>query len=282
MNIFRKFNEIKLSESEQEIVNLILKDPYAFTEMSVHDIAGKCYVSRATVYRLCDKLEVSGLSDLKVQIRSDLEDYKAEEGAFDFNYPVQEHDRSEWKIANILKEDYEKTLVSTLNLLHYDELKKAACRIEKCRLINIYTDAGNIFFAENFAFQMMEINRQVHVPEVSYMQRLAAATSDKNTFSIVISFGGRAFQIETLCKILKDRNSPVLLISSSEAKTLFPYADFRLLLSPHEDHYQKISSFSTRISLLYLLDMLYTCVFNLDYEKNKEAKTAYYHQMNKF
>ena len=27
MNIFRKFNEIKLSESEQEIVNLILKDP---------------------------------------------------------------------------------------------------------------------------------------------------------------------------------------------------------------------------------------------------------------
>ncbi len=282
MNIFRKFNEIKLSESEQEIVNLILKDPYAFTEMSVHDIAGKCYVSRATVYRLCDKLEVSGLSDLKVQIRSDLEDYKAEEGAFDFNYPVQEHDRSEWKIANILKEDYEKTLVSTLNLLHYDELKKAACRIEKCRLINIYTDAGNIFFAENFAFQMMEINRQVHVPEVSYMQRLAAATSDKNTFSIVISFGGRALQIETLCKILKDRNSPVLLISSSEAKTLFPYADFRLLLSPHEDHYQKISSFSTRISLLYLLDMLYTCVFNLDYEKNKEAKTAYYHQMNKF
>lgn len=281
MNIFRKFNEIKLSESEQEIVNLILKDPYAFTEMSVHDIAGKCYVSRATVYRLCDKLEVSGLSDLKVQIRSDLEDYKAEEGAFDFNYPVQEH-VSEWKIANILKEDYEKTLVSTLNLLHYDELKKAACRIEKCRLINIYTDAGNIFFAENFAFQMMEINRQVHVPEVSYMQRLAAATSDKNTFSIVISFGGRALQIETLCKILKDRNSPVLLISSSEAKTLFPYADFRLLLSPHEDHYQKISSFSTRISLLYLLDMLYTCVFNLDYEKNKEAKTAYYHQMNKF
>lgn len=281
MNIFRKFNEIKLSESEQEIVNLILKDPYAFTEMSLHDIAGKCYVSRATVYRLCDKLEVSGLSDLKVQIRSDLEDYKAEEGAFDFNYPVQEHD-SEWKIANILKEDYEKTLVSTLNLLHYDELKKAAYRIEKCRLINIYTDAGNIFFAENFAFQMMEINRQVHVPEVSYMQRLAAATSDKNTFSIVISFGGRALQIETLCKILKDRNSPVLLISSSEAKTLFPYADFRLLLSPHEDHYQKISSFSTRISLLYLLDMLYTCVFNLDYAKNKEAKTAYYHQMNKF
>ena len=281
MNIFNKFTELDMSESEQEIIDLIMKDPYAFSEMSVDEIAAKCYVSRATVYRLCKKLGLSGLSDLKVQIKTDLEHYEAENSGFDFNYPVESHD-SEWKIANILKEDYEKTLLSTLNLLNHDELKKAAYRIDQCRMVNIYTDAGNIYFAKNFAFQMMEINRQVNVPEVSYMQRLAAATSDKDVFSIVISFGGRALQIETLCKILRDRNSPVLLICSAEAKALYPYGDYRLLLSPHEDHYRKISSFSTRISLLYLLDMLYTCIFNLDYEKNKEAKTAYYHEMNRF
>lgn len=281
MNIFQKIKEVKLSESEKEIVNLIFKDPYAFVEMSVKDIASICYVSKATIYRLCDKLELNGLSDLKLKIRTGFEDYEKERGEFDYNFPVSCND-SEWKIANVLKSDYEKTLISTLNLLDFDQLKKAAKRASQAKMINIYTDAGNIYFAQNFAFQMMEIGRQVNVPQVSYMQRLASATSDKNTFSIVISFGGRALQIETLCKILKDRNSPLLLMCSTEAKHLYPYADYRLLISPHEDHYQKISSFSTRISILYLLDMLYTCIFRLDYNQNKRDKIAYYHKMNEF
>ncbi|MBQ9153488.1 MAG: MurR/RpiR family transcriptional regulator, partial [Solobacterium sp.] len=66
MNIFSKFTELTMSECEQEIINLIMKDPFAFAEMSVNDIAAKCYVSRATVYRFCEKLGLNGLSDLKV------------------------------------------------------------------------------------------------------------------------------------------------------------------------------------------------------------------------
>ena len=50
-------------------------------------------------------------------------------------------------------------------------------------------------------------------------------------------------------------------------------------MSHHEDHYHKISSYSTRLSLLYILDVLYTCYFELDYEENLSKKLHYYHHM---
>ena len=52
-------------------------------------------------------------------------------------------------------------------------------------------------------------------------------------------------------------------------------------MNPYENHYRKISSFSTRLTLLYILDCLYTCYFELDYENNIKNKIEYYESMRK-
>ena len=38
-----------------------------FLKMSSKDLGKECFVSTATVYRLCDKLGLSGFSDLKIK-----------------------------------------------------------------------------------------------------------------------------------------------------------------------------------------------------------------------
>ena len=43
--------------------------------MSSKDLGKACFVSTATVYRLCDKLNLAGFSDLKIKITSSLNDY---------------------------------------------------------------------------------------------------------------------------------------------------------------------------------------------------------------
>lgn len=92
----------------------------------------------------------------------------------------------------------------------------------------------------------------------------------------MISFGGRNWQMKSICEELKENHTRILLICSEQAEKLFPYADMKLYLASYEDHSQKISSFSTRLSLLYILDMLYTCFFERDYEGNLAKKKAYY------
>jgi len=72
--------------------------------------------------------------------------------------------------------------------------------------------------------------------------------------------------------ILRERQAKILLIGSETDNPLSKYADLKLNLPTLESHYDKISAFATKLSLLYMLDNLYTGLFNLNYEENMKKK----------
>lgn len=279
MNLFINLKENKeLSKNERILANYILKHPEDVLKMSSKDFGKECFVSTATVYRLCDKLGLSGFSDLKIKITSSLDDYRKSNEDFNFDFPVNKF-QTHYEIIQKIKEDYEQTLNLTANLFSLDQLRLIASAMKKAQIIDVYTSAGNINFALNFQFQMQEIGKQVNVPIDEYQQRLIAASSNENHLAIIITFGGRGILSDILPRILHKVKTPIVLISSYDYtfKDLDP--DYQLYISPYENHYKKISSFSTRLSILYILDVLYTCYFKLDYQENIEKKLAYYNNI---
>ena len=278
MNLFINLKENKeLSKNERILADYILKHPEDVLKMSSKDLGKECFVSTATVYRLCDKLGLSGFSDLKIKITSSLDDYRKSNEDFNFDFPVNQF-QTHYEIIQKIKEDYEQTLNLTANLFSLDQLRLIASAMEKAQIIDVYTSAGNINFALNFQFQMQEIGIQVNVPIDEYQQRLIAASSNENHLAI-ITFGGRGILSDILPRILHKVKTQIVLISSYDYtfKELYPY--YQLYISPYENHYKKISSFSTRLSILYILDVLYTCYFKLDYQENIEKKLAYYNNI---
>lgn len=279
MNLFINLKENKdLSKNERILADYILKHPEDVLKMSSKDFGKECFVSTATVYRLCDKLGLSGFSDLKIKITSSLDDYRKSNEDFNFDFPVNQF-QTHYEIIQKIKEDYEQTLNLTANLFSLDQLRLIASAMKKAQIIDVYTSAGNINFALNFQFQMQEIGIQVNVPIDEYQQRLIAASSNENHLAIIITFGGRGILSDILPRILHKVKIPIVLISSYDYtfKDLDP--DYQLYISPYENHYKKISSFSTRLSILYILDVLYTCYFKLDYQENIEKKLAYYNNI---
>ena len=279
MNLFINLKENKeLSKNERILADYILKHPEDVLKMSSKDLGKECFVSTATVYRLCDKLGLSGFSDLKIKITSSLDDYRKSNEDFNFDFPVNQF-QTHYEIIQKIKEDYEQTLNLTANLFSLDQLRLIASAMEKAQIIDVYTSAGNINFALNFQFQMQEIGIQVNVPVDEYQQRLIAASSDENHLAIVITFGGRGILSDILPRILHKVKTPIVLISSYDYTFKDLDSDYQLYISPYENHYKKISSFSTRLSILYILDVLYTCYFKLDYQENIEKKLAYYNNI---
>ena len=279
MNLFINLKENKdLSKNERILADYILKHPEDVLKMSSKDFGKECFVSTATVYRLCDKLGLSGFSDLKIKITSSLDDYRKSNEDFNFDFPVNQF-QTHYEIIQKIKEDYEQTLNLTANLFSLDQLRLIASAMEKSQIIDVYTSAGNINFALNFQFQMQEIGIQVNVPIDEYQQRLTAASSNENHLAIIITFGGRGILSDILPRILHKVKTPIVLISSYDYifEDLDP--DYQLYISPYENHYKKISSFSTRLSILYILDVLYTCYFKLDYQENIKKKLAYYNNI---
>ncbi len=278
MNIYESLKQIECSNNEKILRDFILEDPNRFLDMKTDEVAKQLHISRSTIYRLCEKLNVDGISNLKIRLFSDIDSWKESQSDFNFDFPVKDG-VSVQKIATQLQEDYAKTILLTQNLFDPASFRTAANLMNQANAIDIYTSAGNIYFAQNFAFQMKEIGKDVNVPQELYLQLLTAASSDSSHFAIVISFHGRNLQIEPVLKKLKQNGTKILLICSPEAKEIMSYADSVLYFSNYENHYKKISSFSTRLSLLYILDTLYTCYFELDYHNNVEKKENFYHKL---
>ena len=168
--------KLKLGSKEEKVRQLILEDPDRFAGIGLEEVMEKTGVSRATIYRLCDKLQLTGFADLRFHINKDKEDWKKTNTAFDFNYPVTDGAAVQ-RIAENLAEDYAKTVMMTKNLLDVTVMRRAALEMERAKAIDVYTSAGNIHFAKNFAFQMKEIGVDVNVPEEVYLQKLCAASS---------------------------------------------------------------------------------------------------------
>ena len=281
MNIFSKLDNLTdLTANEQTLVDYMKNNPERFVNMSADEISAACFVSIPTIYRLCKKLKLNGLSQLKMVVSNSIRDYMKEKNGIDYNYPFSQNE-TQYQITVKMKELYEQTLTTLNNLIDLEQLRLIALALKKAKYIDIYTSAGNIYFAENFKFQMSEIGVVVNVPVEQYQQSLAAAASNEEHVAIVVSFEGRGMLVEQVMTLLKKNKTQIVLISSTTNKTMIQSSDYNLYLNPNENHYNKISSFSTRLSLLYLLDCIYTCYFKLDYDKNVKYKTETYMKMTK-
>lgn len=280
MNIFSKLNKLtNLTENEKTLVNYMEDNPEIFVKMSALEISEACFISTSTIYRLCQKLDLSGLSELKVQISMSINEYLKENNSIDYNYPFKQNE-TQYQIVLKLKELYEQTLVSSLNLIDLEQLRLISNVLKKAQHIDFYTSAGNLYFAENFKFQMQEIGTFINVPIEEYHQRLTASTSDKDHIAIIVSFEARGVIIKEIADILKKNKTPIILISSTNENPLIKYANYYLYLSSNENHFNKISSFSTRLSLLYVLDCIYTCYFKFDYDQNVKYKLDTYKKLS--
>lgn len=280
MNIFSKLNKLtNLTENEKTLVSYMQNNPEAFVKMSAVEISKACFISTSTIYRFCQKLDLSGLSELKVQVSVSINEFLKEKSSLNYNYPFKQNETQN-QIVLKMKDLYEQTLVSSLNLIDLDQLRLISNVLKKAKHIDFYTSAGNLYFAENFKFQMQEIGTFINVPIEEYHQLLTASTSDENHIAIIVSFEGRGMIIQNIADILKKNKTPIILISSTNENPLTKYSNYQLYLSSNENHFNKISSFSTRLSLLYILDCIYTCYFELDYDKNIIYKLDTYKKLS--
>ncbi|MCD7893987.1 MAG: MurR/RpiR family transcriptional regulator [Erysipelotrichaceae bacterium] len=275
MNIFSQIKQQNnLTNMEQVVADYILKYPQEVINKDIKTLAQSCYVSTSTIYRFLSKLDLQGLSELKVLISSQYKEYEKEKENVNYNYPFKKQD-TQYQIATKMSQLYDQTIAATKNLIDLEVLLKVVQKIEKAQHITLFPTVGNICAAENFQQNMKDIGIHVDVETIPYLQYMSAVPLTKNDLAIVISYANRGTAMSDIVKELKRQNVPIVLISSTLPNDLFPYATYHLFFCSYEDTWNKITSFSTRISLQYLFDTLYACYFNRHYDENIAFKRKY-------
>jgi DNA-binding MurR/RpiR family transcriptional regulator len=191
------------------------------------------------------------------------------ESKIDVNFPFASQD-SEVVIAKKLLKLYETSIRDTYNSIDKEELSKTVELLHKSEVIDIYTHAHNINVAENFQDKMRGIGRIVNCPKSSYEQRCTAAASKKSHVALILSYSGKATFLPDLVETLHKKQVEMILVGRIGSSIEQSYIKHYLYISDKENLRDRISQFSSHISMQYMLDLIFSCIFRMDYKKNMD------------
>lgn len=252
---------------ESEIASYILNNKDAITKLKIQELADILFISKSAIHRFVKKIGFNGFNDLKVSIAKENADLLENNSYINVNYPFQAKDNPR-QIAFKLLELYEKAIKDTFEYVDLDQIKAVSQLIDSADVIDIYTHAHNSNIAENFQDKMLTIGRSVNCPSSFYNQRLTVLASDQKHVAIILSYSGKATFILPIVKKLYEKGVKVIQIGKAGSNYYSQYVTYHLSISDSENNRDRMSQFSSHIAMQYIMDVLYSCIYNEKRKKN--------------
>lgn len=266
--------ELDFSNSEKEIAHYILNEGENILHMSIKELARQTYTSPATIVRLCQKLGLEGYSDFKIKYSAELQTDLANHNRIDVNFPFKESD-NDITIAHKLANMNQEVISETMQLIDYDQLNKIVNQLYKHQEIDVYGTGNSLLAALSFQHKMMRIQRNVNVKTIAGEQGFMSYNSNDKKIALIISYSGETYELLKIAKILKEKKTPIIVLTSVGDNHLSHYADYILNMGSREKIFTKIAPFASQISMEYLLNLIYSCIFNKDYQNNIYYKISH-------
>lgn len=264
-------NMIKCCESltptESKLAQYILENKEQIEKLSILSLSEKTFISKSAIHRFCKKIGVDGFNELKVKLVQDIIEESEDENQIDVNFPFAPND-TQGIIAQKLLKLYEASIKDTYNSIDVMELNKSAVLVHNADIIDIYTHAHNINVAENFQDKMRAIGRMVNCPKSFYEQRCTATAANKKHVAIILSYSGKATFLPQIVEILHKKQTEIIWIGRVGTNVETNYIKHHLFISDRENLRNRISQFSSHIAMQYILDVIFSCIFKIDYERN--------------
>lgn len=272
MNIYKKIELLNnFTEAEQTFIQFLNDHPQDVIDLNINQLAKISYVSVSTIYRVFDKLDLSGFNDLKMKISSAMKSKDDNITYVNYNFPFEKND-THYQVMSKMFTLHKQTLQSTIDLIDLDVFHKIIHVLYNASRIVLFPSFGNYIFAETFQQNMLEIGVRVEVCKEKFYQHWYSNACQKGDVAIIMTYSNRTQYFKEIVKILKKKNITIILLSSTKENEISKYVNYHLYCSSYENQKNKISSFSSKVSLQFLLDCIYSCYFQINYDKNIELK----------
>ncbi|WP_315072799.1 MurR/RpiR family transcriptional regulator [uncultured Clostridium sp.] len=270
-----------LTETEKLLADYILKNQEQVAGMSLDELAKVSFSSISTIHRLCKKIGLNGFKEFKIKFVEELSSKMNKPEIIDINFPFKKDD-SQFQIAVNIKQLYIDTLNNTFSFFDTEQLKDAVDLIYNAEIVDMYAVTNNIQTALNFQDKMQSIGRYVNVSLVPMNQvyRAAASNSKNKQVAIILSYSGKTPEIKEIALVLKRKEIETLVICSAQENYLTNLFNYHIFVSSKENLKKKISHFSSHIATQYALDVIFSCIFNKDYEKNMEYRLNEFNRLD--
>ena len=258
--------ELDFSSSEKMIAKYILDNGEDILNLSVKELAKQTYTSPATIVRLCHKLGLAGYSDFKIKYSAELQFDKKSKKRVDVNFPFSQDD-SNSQIAYRIASLHQEAIEDTLSLVDFNQLDKIVNALDQAQKIYIFGNGNSLLAGLDFQHKMMRIGKMIEIRTHAGEQGFLADTCNQDDLAIIISYSGETSEMIEIAKFLKSVHVPILGITSIGDNQLSKYCNYIMNTGSREKIFSKIAPFSSKTSISYLLDLIFSCLFKLNYQQ---------------
>lgn len=240
----------RITNTGRSLGLFILENPSEVVWLTSKELAEKVNVSKSAITRFCKSFGISNYSELKILISKEIstkeENISKGFGSKEFrkNIPIN------------LYNQIQSSLKDTAYMISNDKIMKAAEMLHKAKTVMCSGIGASYLVAEDLTQKLLRLQKRVFSHYENDLKKIALSGFDKDDLLVAVSYSGKKQEILDLAKTAKERGIPIIAISRYGTTPLSKIADVTLNVASFE-HEFRIGALSSRISQLYLVDVLF-------------------------
>ncbi|MDO3408903.1 MurR/RpiR family transcriptional regulator [Saccharibacillus sp. CPCC 101409] len=258
------------SDAERKIAAYILKRRENVLGLTIRELAADTYSSNPTIVRLCRKIGVGGFREFKIVLSSELERAAGVEKV-DANIPFDGREEAR-AIAERIAGLTRSTVRDAYSLLDGAALDAAASAIGEARQVYLFAVGDSMIRAMSFQGKLLKIGRPVQISNFLQEQGYHASNAAEGDCALFITYHARQPEYLRYAETMRERGVRLIAVTADARGELAQRCGIVLPLPLDEEPAGKIATFSSQIAIDYVLNVLYSCVFNLRYEHHFRIK----------
>lgn len=274
MYLFQQIEELKLRyrDARKEVAEFVLQERGHLENYSMKEVAALTYTSKPTLVRFAKSLGFSGWKEFMQAFVREEHYQESHYSDINANLPFDSQDTTEDIIRKISDLQVE-SILDTADLMELPTVETAVKRICDARRIVLFGMSPNTLVAQLFRRKMGTIGCMITIPSLDESGTYAYSLESED-LAIIVSYSGNNENREPMSyiHILEKNQVPMIGITSGGSNYIREHIDCVLTMSSRERLYSKVSNFSTEASLASIFNILYSCCFAEDYQRNLEYK----------
>lgn len=253
------------TNSEKSIAEYILKNLEDIHTFSAEKLARKSFTSKASVVRLCRKLNVDGYREFQREIDREVSEMRKIE-LFLSKEPLNTSTKYE-DIVSFLPSLYEKMISDTKLVLSPSIMKKIIEKLKKAKKIEIYGTGISYTVAKLAAFKFMTLGIESEAYDGINEHYVVASRKGKNDLAIIISLSSNNPYMIKIANKLKKRK--VYVIGIGDAPTPeFIEACSECIGICMKEYVLTLEMLAILAGINYIFDIFFTSLLVNNYHEN--------------
>ncbi len=272
MMILEKLNDLAVYKpTEKSIICYLIENLNSLDSLTISALAKGTYTSNATVVRFCQGLGFSGFRDFKIQLIKEINHQYQDISKVDANMPFSPGDNV-YAISNKLAQLISNNIERTHQMLDPAALAKAVNYIDESRRLFIFAKGDSYVRAMIFKNRMIKIDRYVILADENHEASFSARNATPEDCVLFVTYSAHQYDYDSYIKIFRALRIRSIVLTANDKSQLVQQCDVVLRIPLDESFGSKVAGFASQISFEYVLDILYSAIFNKNYQINYNSK----------